>query len=140
MTPYESHPDPSRQGPDSGPLGGLVTVPAEEFADWGRDTSTSQPPVARSDSPFASEHEYRLCKVIVEHPFQGSSAYAKLAGMSPKTAQVARRRLLAAGFIRERVVNYARRGPPTLLLEPLPDGEAAVRNRESHSGSAPCAS
>jgi len=140
MTPYESHCDPSRQGPGSGPIEGLVTVPAEEFADWGRDTSTSQPPVGRKDSPFASEHEYRLCKAIVGHPLQGSSMYAKLAGMSPKTAQKARGRLLAAGYIRERAVNYARRGPPTLLLEPLPAGEAAVRNYESLSGSAPCAS
>jgi hypothetical protein len=138
--PCENQRDPSGQCLGMGSLRGLVTVAAEEFADWGCDTSTSQPPVARKDSPFASEHEYRLCKVIVEHPLQGSSAYAKLAGMSPKTAQVARGRLLTAGFIRERVVNYARRGPPTLLLEPLPDGEAAVRNHESHSGSAPCAS
>jgi len=140
MTPYESHGDPSRQGSGLGSLGDLVTVPAEEFADWGRDTSTSQPPVARKDSPFASEHAYRLCKAIVEHPLQGSSVYAKLAGMSPKTAQKARGQLLAAGYIRERVVNYARRGPPTLLLEPLPAGEAAVRSYESLSWSAPCAS
>jgi hypothetical protein len=76
--PNKSHCDPSRQGPNSGPLGGLVTVPAEEFADWGRDGSTSQPPVGRKDSPFASEHAYRLCKAIVERPLQGSSGYAKL--------------------------------------------------------------
>jgi hypothetical protein len=133
MMPCKSHHDPSQQGHGLGPLGGLVTVPAEEFADWGRDTSTSQPPVVRNDTPFASEPEYRLCKAIVEHPLQGSSVYAKLAGMSPKTAQKARGQLLAAGHIRERVVNYARRGPPTLLLEPLDAGREAVRKHKSLS-------
>jgi hypothetical protein len=116
-----------------GSLRGLRTEPAKEFADWGRDTSTSQPPVARKDSPFASEHEYRLCKAIIEHPMQASSQYAKLAGMSPKTVQAVRTKLVATGFIREHVVNSGRRGPPTLLLEPLDASKEAVRKHELQS-------
>lgn len=108
----------------------LPTVVAEEFRNWGRDDLPGPPPVAHK-SPFASEREYRFCKAVVEHPLQASSQYAGLAGISPKNAQTIRVRLVSLTFIREQIVNPQRRGPNTLLLEPLAAGVNAVREYEA---------
>lgn len=122
-----------RKAIDIGALASLRTVPAEEFKDWGKTapeiSSASLTP--KPAGGFASEQEYRFCKAVADHPMQPSSGYAKLAGISSRAAVAIRRRLVAAGHIREHEVQTKARGRSSILLEVLPAGEAAVRAHES---------
>lgn len=111
----------------------LPAVVAEGFENWAVSTPEARPQrptVCQSD--FASEREYRFCKAVVSHPLRPSSAYPRLAGLSPKTAQPIRRRLVSLQFIRERPLDVGSRGRTALLLEPLPAGIAAVTGYEAH--------
>ena len=109
----------------------LRTEPAKGFERWGFERPTERCPADEANGPFESEREYRFCKAIVDKPLLPSSRYPKLAGISSKTALRVRRRLVSAGFVRERIVDTARRGPRTLLMEPLPAGQAAVKEHEA---------
>ncbi len=115
-------------------LDAFPTTPALEFADWGGQAVDS--PVAQCSKqagqagPFASEAEYRFCKAVADNPMKPSSSYAGLAGISCKTAQPIRSRLIAAGYIRQHVVQTNTRGRSSILLELLPEGKAAVELHE----------
>ena len=114
----------------------LPTVPAPEFADWGRASASTAGAAMPSTgqcggSPFEDEREHRFCKAIAEHPMQPSSQYAKLARMSSKTAVRIRRRLIEIGYIREHTVDPAGRGRSTILLEVLTAGVDAIAQYES---------
>ncbi len=114
----------------------LPAVVADGFENW--TGSTHEPPPQRSSgcrSGFASEREYRFCKAVVSHPLRPSSAYPRLAGLSPKTAQPIRRRLVSLQFIREQPLDVGSRGRTALLLEPLAAGIAAVTGYEARSRS-----
>ena len=87
---------------------------------------------AAAATPFASEREYRYCKAVIDQPGQPSSRYPKLAGISTATAQAIRRKLVAAGLIRQQTAN-ANGGRSPVLLEILPAGQAAVAAYESRS-------
>jgi hypothetical protein len=128
-----------------GPLGSLPVVAAHEFDSWldrecssrttavkhdhpgdAHDTSTNNPELRLDD------REYRFCKAVGDNPLMPSSGYAKLAGMSSKTSVAIRPRLVAEGFIRERMVDPAGRGASTILLELLPAGTEAVNEYQAH--------
>ena len=124
---------------DLGPLESLRVTRATEFNDWliddmpPEDATTTNKPVANVASPFGHESEYRLCKAVAQSPLKPSSQYAKLAGMSSKTAIKARRKLVEIGFIYERRVDSSDRGPSTMLLELSPNGLNAVAEYEDRS-------
>ena len=112
----------------------LPTVPAEEFANWGKDPLEAKRTPAESGlGPFESEREGRFCKAVVDHPLQPSSSYPKIAGISAKTAQPIRRRLVAAGYIREHTVDSGRRGRSTILLEAQQPGIEAVSQYQARA-------
>ena len=120
---------------DLGPLQSLTTIAAEEFADWTLDgTIAAGPGPSRPTSPFADEREYRYCKAVIDRPLRPSSAYPKLAGISPKTAQPIRQKLIEAGLIRQHQQDSGKRGGRTLLLEPMSPALEAVakHNMEGH--------
>ncbi len=72
-------------------------------------------PHADSLSPTA----LRLLRAVVDKPMLRSSEYAKLAGMSPNTANKVRPILIEKGLIREQKLESGRRGRAAILLEPL---------------------
>jgi hypothetical protein len=110
----------------------LPTVRAEEFLNWGRPKTCADEGAARPvKGPFESDREYRFCRAVIEHPFEPSSSYAKLAGISSKIAGPIRKRLVSVGYLREHAVDSARRGRSAVLLELLPAGVAAVAEFES---------
>lgn len=111
-------------------LATLPTVPASEFADWQSpiDQATSCP--KPQTSPFASDQEYRYCSMIAHNPLQPSSSYPAKAGVSSKTAQPLRCKLVRLGYIREHVVKKNLKGRSTILLEILPAGKAALDSYE----------
>ena len=129
MTQRNSHKTEIDAGLES--LLALPVVPAPRFEGWGLDTTES--PVSPPDkpvSPFEHEREYRYCKAVVQTPFKSCSQYPALAGMSTKTALPIRRKLVARGFIRERIVSSGGRGRSTILLEPTQEGTTAVAQHE----------
>lgn len=108
-------------------LEALPTIRAAEFADWAsQDDGLQGSPTPRSISPFSTDQVYRFCQAVVNHPMQPSSAYPKLAGVSPKSAKPVRRELTEKGLIREHIVDSGGRGRNTILLEALPAGIEAV--------------
>ena len=111
-------------------LATLPTVPASEFADWQSPVDQAGLCPKPQSSIFASDREYRLCKAIAENPLQPSSFYPAKAGVSSKTAQPLRRKLIRLGYIREHVVKKNLKGRSTILLEILPAGKAALDNYE----------
>jgi hypothetical protein len=70
-----------------------------------------------------SPDDQRFLDVVREAPGRNSSEYAKLARMSGVAALASRRRLVAAGLIREHQVATGRRGRQAIVLEPLPEGQ-----------------
>lgn len=72
------------------------------------------------------ESEYRLARVIQLNPCRPSARYAKLAGMSSKTAVKARRRLIEKGLVLERKEERSGRGGRSLLLELTSEGVRAL--------------
>jgi hypothetical protein len=65
----------------------------------------------------------RLLAAVREAPGRNSSEYAKLARMSGVAALACRRRLVAAGLIREHQIATGRRGRQAIVLEPVPEGD-----------------
>jgi len=133
--------DVSDQADDDGlgELDALPTVPADEFSRWGLpiddidggSVSPTSPAPTSAPAAFASEQEYRFCKVVAANLMQPSSIYAKLAGISSKTALSVRRRLVAAGYIAEHKVQKSSRGRASILLDVLPAGRVAIASHES---------
>ena len=136
MTDQKTNPDPTNH---LGPLDSLPTCAATEFDGWHKGQEQSAPSTGgtstpeRPAMPFENDREYRLCKQVIQYPLKPSSQYAKLAGISSKTAQPLRQKLVARGFIRERAVDAGKRGPSTILLEALPAGVRAVAQYEARS-------
>ena len=129
MTAGQSH--ESKEGLGLEALLALPTQTAQEFACWDMTNREPQaPPEGQPDGPFACEREYRFYKAVIDHPFQPSSAYPKLAGMSSKTAQAVRSSLIDKGYVRQHTLDTKGRGRSALVLEALPAGKAAVARQE----------
>ena len=114
----------------SASLRNLPTVRADVFAGDRVAGAADEPqPTARgrAEVAFENDGERRYCKSIVDDPMLPSSQYPKLAGVSPKTAQRFRQRLVQAGLIREHMVESGRRGRHSILLEATAKGLAAVK-------------
>jgi hypothetical protein len=101
----------------------LVTgrvVPATDIAGGGVSTEASSgksPGSLNTDS--LSPTALRLLRAVVEKPMLRSSEYARLAGMSPNTANKVRPVLVEKGLIRAQKLESGRRGRAAILLEPL---------------------
>ena len=108
-------------------LDALPTVRAAEFADWAhRDSAPESSSAPPPRSPFSSDQVYRFCRAVANHPMEPSSAYPKLAGVSPKSAKAIRRELTEKGLICEHLMDLGGRGRSAILLEALPAGIAAL--------------
>ncbi len=115
-------------------LDSLPTTPAPEYADWTPQHMVS----VSSDSssgPRLSETELRFLKAVILNTGQPSSHYAKLARMSGKRAAEIRRKLIAAGFLREHTVSTGQRGRNAIVLEPLEPALAVVGQSGNGHGS-----
>ncbi len=108
----------------------LPTVPASEFADWQSPVDQAGSCCKAKASPFTNDQEYRYCNMIAQNPLQPSSFYPTKAGVSSKTAQPLRRKLVRLGYICEHVVKKNLKGRSTILLEILPAGKAALDSYE----------
>jgi hypothetical protein len=104
----------------------LPTIPAPEFANWQPHhvIEISSP----SHSPRLTETELRYLNAVVQHPGKPSSAYAKLSGVSGKTAATVRIRLVKGGFLREHSVATGGRGRTAIVLEPLSSAFTVINN------------
>lgn len=111
-------------------LATLPTVPAREFADWQSPVDQAGPCCKAKASLFTNDQEYRYCNMIAQNPLQPSSFYPAKAGVSSKTAQPLRRKLIRLGYIREYVVRKNLKGRSSILLEILPAGTAALDSYE----------
>lgn len=134
--PLVTHP---QTGSDTSPLDGLKTVYAQEFDQWGMVPEFHSPAPAElpKDAPFANDQEYRFCKAVADNPMKNSTAYAKLARVSPKSVKQIRQQLLAKRYIAQHTLDSAGQGRSSLLLEILPEGTTAIANHEK--GATECA-
>ena len=133
MNPHDPNED---QADNLGPLDSLPTTRATEFDHWLDEPALveSEPPDAQAEPAtpsFDHESEYKLSKAVSGYSLRPSSQYAKLAGISSKTAVKARQKLVERGFIRERRVDSGKRGASTILLELSPDGVRALAEYEA---------
>ena len=108
----------------------LLALPVVPAADHDGPVAEGQGPGVESVPVLDSERAYRICKAIVDHPLRPSSEYPPLAGISPRTVQPIRARLVEAGLVREHTVESGGRGRPPVLLEALPAAIEAIRNYE----------
>lgn len=119
-------------------LTALPLIAAQEFFPSQIDTEQAEPTqvteTTSPQSPFDDEREYKLCKIILEHPLKPSSQYPQLIRVSHATAASLRRILVRKEFIRERVVDSSGRGRSSILLEIQDEGVAAVAEYEAHKG------
>jgi hypothetical protein len=79
----------------------------------------------------AKERQY--LKVIMSNPNKASSAYAKLARMSTKTALKARRRLIELGLLKEERLNANGRGRSVIVLRPTDAARRLLEKRRDET-------
>jgi hypothetical protein len=96
-------------------LDALQTVPADEFAKWEPHPTIDVSP----STTQLSEVEIRFLKVVIENPGSPSKFYCRLASLSGRRAVEIRKRLIAAGYLREHKVVTGARGRAAIILEPL---------------------
>lgn len=152
-TEYTNWPPPESSPPPKGPsartrnkTAATKTAPQSSPANRGDDqkpeplpSTQHQPPSesgsqvtpSQPDSPLLNRREFLYCRAVVHNPFLPSSRYPKLAGISPKTAQPIRDRLIVCGLLRTHKQDTSGRGRSSLLIEPLPAALEAVRNWEA---------
>ena len=117
---------------DLGDLMDLPTVEASEFTDWRATRSnpngTTTAPVVE---PELSDAELRYLRAVVSNPGKPSSILPKLAGLGPKRAQIIRRKLIEAGYLREHRITTGKRGRAAVVLEPLEPATEALKGKAS---------
>lgn len=109
----------------------IPVVPAPEYF----DTDTQEEKTVASPQPddkpaFDNKRAFKLCKCVMQNPFQPSSQYPRLIGMSPKVVLKLRRQLVEKGLLRERTLDSCGRGRSTIVLEVTNEGRAAVAASE----------
>lgn len=87
-----------------------------------------------STQPVLSEAELRYLSAVIENPGRPSSAYAALAGMSPKRAMILRKDLLARGYLRQHVMATGQRGREAFVLEPTDAAREVLAQYEAPKG------
>jgi DNA-binding MarR family transcriptional regulator len=110
----------------------LPIVAAEQPSSWqsARRREPSTPVESRTDSGSLSEGEQRYLRAVVQAPGCASSAYARLAHLSPSRAAAIRAELVTKGYLREHRVATSRRGRCAIVLEPLQPARRAVQESE----------
>jgi hypothetical protein len=100
----------------------LSVIPASEFDSWTPyHTETFQVQTGSDESGIHSSlnrAELRLLQMIILHPAEPSSAYAKYSRMSSRRATETRKSLIEKGMLTEHSVQCTGRGRPTIILEP----------------------
>jgi hypothetical protein len=116
------------------PLVGLKVEPVE-FTEWSptpridvRDDANAPQTVAEQLTPSA----YRLLQAIVDHPMLPSSAYVKLARISPNTLSKLRPILLEKGLVKEHVMDSSDRGRSKRIWEPTEAAKDTVVNHSTN--------
>ncbi|MBI4716554.1 MAG: hypothetical protein HY763_02010 [Planctomycetes bacterium] len=94
---------------------------AEEAAVESRPQRVTASKIAIA-APRLDAESRRFLTAVYEHPQEPSTAYARLAGLSPSKAIRIRRSLVAAGLLREQRIDSGRRGGQQILLEIQPAG------------------
>lgn len=79
----------------------------------------------RSAATDLSELELKFLRVVVEQPGKASGEYAKLTGLNGTRAARVRKKLVAAGYLREHRLARKPQGKPALVLEPLEPAKQA---------------
>ena len=111
-------------------LGDLESLPverAEGFDRWHREQmGRMNPSEPVQPEPGLSTAARRLLRAVIANPGLKSSAYPKLAGISPAKAKALRQMLIEQGYLREHKITASARGRSTIVLEPLPPAHEAV--------------
>jgi len=127
MRPFSSTEEEQRRIRDLGTLLDLPVVRCPIGRGHDHESSGKCPPEPMVDHatnlPLDAKAK-RYLEVIVSNPGKPSSAYAKLARISNKTALAVRRRLIELGLLKEESLNANARGRSVILLRPT---EAALR-------------
>ncbi len=114
-------------------LAALPVVAAPEFAGWRptrpapRGPMRSRPQSSPATVQELTDAEHRYITAVREHPGLSSSEYPKLAKLSTRKAQVVRDGLAARGLLRLHTLQFSPRGRPTIVVEPLGDGEKGAQ-------------
>lgn len=129
--------DEQRRSQDPGELADLPVTRDSGFVllddDLWEDAPAERRPITSSGLQVDGR-EQRFLEAVVTHSGEPSSAYAKLARMSSKTALKARKRLIELGLLKEEKLNANARGRSVILLRPT---EAARRLLEERKGETP---
>jgi hypothetical protein len=129
--------DEQRRSPELGELADLPVIRDSDFVPLDDDLWEDAPDECRTTTSSGLQvdgTEQRFLETVVTHSGEPSSAYAKLARMSSKTALKARKRLIELGLLQEEKLNANARGRSVILLRPT---EAARRLIEESKGETP---
>ena len=109
----------------------IPVVPADEYAAWQPGASwgaaRTRDGVSTSQPAPLPEAERRLLTAVVENPGRPTTAYAKLARMSPSRAAAIRGLLVQKGYVREHRVATSKRGRCAIILEPLDAARSLIQ-------------
>ena len=110
------------QRADSDPFEDMTVVPFKS------DSKLAQKAILSS---FDSDQDFRFCRAVANNPLLNSSAYSKLAKVSPKSIKKIRERLVAEKLLRLHVLETGGRGRGSMLLEVTEQGLKAIADYEN---------